>query len=150
MKGFRKIDGTKIELIDYIKNYMQSKPKTEILIGCDSQNIRNKTYYAAVIALYNPGKGAHVIFKKWSTKKEIVRSNRLLNEVWSSIEIAEFIKTSGYKPKYIDIDINPNPKFKSNEIFNQATGMIEGMGYNVRFKSLGPLVTTMADHIARN
>lgn len=70
--------------------------------------------------------------------------------MWSSIETAEEITNHGLpRPKWIDIDINPNPKYKSNEVFNQAVGMCEGMGYNVRFKTLGPMVTTMADTLAR-
>ena len=147
---FTKIDGSKIELESYIVNYMKDHPGIDIMVGCDSQNRRNKTSYAAVVALYNPGRGAHVIFRRWSTRKETVRSSRLLNEVWSSVEIAEAIRTTGYKPKYIDIDINPDPRYRSHEVFNQATGMVEGMGYEVRFKTLGPLVTSMADHLARS
>ena len=145
---FTKIDGTKIELESYINGYMKEHPGIEIMVGCDSQNTRNKTSYAAVVSLYNPGHGAHVIFKRWTTKKETIRSSRLLNEVWSSVEIAETLKSTGYKPKYIDIDINPDPRYRSYEVFNQATGMVEGMGYKVRFKTLGPLVTSMADHLA--
>ena len=147
---FTKIDGSKIELESYIINYMKDHPGIDIMVGCDSQNRRKKTSYAAVVALYNPGHGAHVIFRRWNTPKEHVRSSRLLNEVWSSVEIAEAIRTTGYKPKYIDIDINPDPRYRSYEVFNQATGMVEGMGYEVRFKTLGPLVTSMADHLARS
>lgn len=147
--NFKKIDGTIIDLNKYVKEYMTDHPGTEIMVGCDSQNKRRRTFYAAIVALYDPGHGAHVIFRRWNTEKERTHSVRLLNEVWSSIEIAESIRGIGYKPKWIDIDINPDPKFKSNEIFNQARGMVEGMGYEVRFKSLGPLVTTMADYIVR-
>ena len=147
---FTKIDGSKIDLETYISSYMKDHPGIDIMVGCDSQNRRKKTSYAAVVALYNPGHGAHVIFRRWNTPKEHVRSSRLLNEVWSSVEIAEAIRTTGYKPKYIDIDINPDPRYRSHEVFNQATGMVEGMGYEVRFKTLGPLVTSMADHLARS
>ena len=42
------------------------------------------------------------------------------------------------------------PKFKSNEVYNSAKGMIEGMGYEVRYKTLGPLVTTMADYVVKH
>ena len=147
---FTKIDGSKIEFESNIINYMKDNPGIDIMVGCDSHNRRKKTSYAAVVALYNPGHGAHVIFRRWNTPKEHVRSSRLLNEVWSSVEIAEAIRTTGYKPKYIDIDINPDPRYRSHEVFNQATGMVEGMGYEVRFKTLGPLVTSMADHLARS
>ena len=59
---FTKIDGSKIELESYIINYMKDHPGIDIMVGCDSQNRRKKTSYAAVVALYNPGHGAHVIY----------------------------------------------------------------------------------------
>lgn len=74
-----------------------------------------------------------------------------MNEVWASLACAENLKQHGIQSvKYIDIDINPNPKFKSNEVFTSAKGMIEGMGYEVRFKTFGPLVTTMADYVVKH
>lgn len=148
--NFVKVDGTSIDLIGYTKAYIKSHPEVEIIIGCDSQNKGSKTQYAAVVAFYNPGHGAHVIYSKWQTPKEYTNSIRLINEVWTSIEIAESIKYIGCKAKYIDIDINPNPKYKSNSVFKQAVGMCEGMGYKVRFKTLCPLITTFADWIVRS
>lgn len=150
MEYKRLFDGRKVDLIDYIKEYLMIKENAEILIGCDSQNFSDKTIYAIVVALYEPGKGAHVIFRRWKTDRERVRSTRLLNEVWYSIEVAETIKNAGIpKPKWIDIDLNPDPKYKSNEVFRQAVGMVEGMGYKVRYKTLGPIATYAADHIVK-
>lgn len=148
---FKKVDKDTVDLIDYVGHYIENHPETEIWVGADSQSNAHKTTYATVVALYNPGHGAHVIYKKWSTKKEPVRSVRLLNEVWSAVEVAEEIKNSGLpKPKFIDIDVNPNPKYKSNEVFSQAVGLCEGMGYDVRYKTLGPMVVSMADNVVRN
>ena len=49
----------------------------------------------------------------------------------------------------IDIDLNPDPRFKSNEVFRQAVGLVEGMGYEVRYKTLGPIATYAADHLVK-
>ena len=143
-------DGQKVDLMNYVGEWLESKPNAEILIGCDSQNFSDKTIYAIVVALYDVGKGAHVLFNKWTTKREWTRSVRLLNEVWYSVEVAEAMKAAGLpKVRWIDIDINPDPKFKSNEVFRQAVGMVEGMGYKVRYKSLGPIATYCADHLVK-
>ena len=53
------------------------------------------------------------------------------------------------KAKWIDIDINPDPKYKSNEVLRQAVGLVEGMGYKVRYKTLGPIATYAADHLVK-
>ena len=143
-------DGQKVDLMNYVGAWLETKPNAEILIGCDSQNFSDKTIYAIVVALYDVGKGAHVLFNKWTTKREWTRSTRLLNEVWYSVEVAEAMKEAGLpKVRWIDIDINPDPKFKSNEVFRQAVGMVEGMGYKVRYKSLGPIATYCADHLVK-
>jgi predicted RNase H-related nuclease YkuK (DUF458 family) len=146
---FKKVDGTKVDLVEYTKEYMQKHPDIEIIIGCDSQNRGKSTYYAVVEALYTPGHGAHVIFRRWRTPEERVTSVRLLNEAWFSVEAAEELKKAGKKPKWIDLDLNPSAKYKSNEVLKQAIGLCEGTGYKVRFKTLAPIVTTYADFLVR-
>ncbi len=150
MEYKRLYDGEKVNLVTYVKDWLEVKPNAEILIGCDSQNTAVKTVYAIVVALYDTGKGAHVLYNKWKADKEWSRSTRLLNEVWFAIELAEKMKEAGLpKAKWIDIDINPDPKYKSNEVFRQAVGLVEGMGYKVRYKTLGPIATYCADHLVR-
>lgn len=149
---FRKFSGEKIPEIDmYINKYMSTHEDTEILVGTDSQNRGDFTVYSTVIALYEPGHGAHCLFKRWKEPRERIRNVRLMNEVWASLATAEdLVKHGVRKPKYIDIDINPSPRFKSNEVYSSAKGMIEGMGYEVRFKTFGPLVTTLADYVVKH
>ena len=148
---YKKLYGKEeLELVPYVKDYLESNEGVEILIGCDSQNQGEKTTYAIVVALYRNGKGAHVLYKKWKTEREYTRSIRLLNEVWYAVETAEEMREAGIpKPKWIDIDLNPDPRYKSNEVFRQAVGLVEGMGYEVRYKSLGQIATYAADHLVK-
>lgn len=144
--------GKKISnIIDYIKDYLNNNENVELLIGADSQCYENRiTKYGIVIALYTKGKGAHVVCTRESVPIEFNMKNRLLNEVWKSIEVAEYLKENGLpKPKFIDIDLNPDPKYKSNTILRQAVGMVEGMGYKVRHKNLGALTQYAANHLVR-
>lgn len=143
-------DKEEFELIPYVKTYLEESEEIEILIGCDSQNFIDKTIYAIVIALYHKGKGAHVLYRRWKADREPTRSVRLMNEVWYAVECAEELKNAGIpKAKWIDIDINPDPKYKSNEVLRQAVGLVEGMGYKVRYKTLGPIATYAADHVVK-
>lgn len=152
MKQFRTLYGKPIpDLISYIKNYVSTRDNIEILIGSDSQCFGNeKTVYGVVIALYTPGRGAHVLCTKETGPMEYDTPSRLLSEVWKSIEIAELLKDNGIqKPKFIDIDLNPDPKYKSNSVLRQAVGLVEGMGYKVRYKQLGALSIYAANHLVR-
>ena len=73
-----------------------------------------------------------------------------MKEVEESINLANELVANGCpKPKYIDLDINPNPKFKSYEVYQSAKGWVESMGYAVRFKTIAPLVTSVADWLVK-
>jgi predicted RNase H-related nuclease YkuK (DUF458 family) len=152
MKKFRTLYGTEIpDIVNYIREYLSHRDNVEILIGSDSQCYGNKkTIYGVVIALYTPGKGAHVLCTRETLPMEHNTPSRLLGEVWKSIEMAEFLKENGLpKPQWIDIDLNPDPRYKSNSVLRQAVGMVEGMGYKVRYKHLGALTTYAANHLVR-
>ena len=148
---FRTFNNRKIENVEnYVKDYVNKNPNAEILIGSDSQNLGPFTKFATVIAMYNPGSGAHCIYEKWKTEKERVRQFRLLKEVEASISVANRLKDSGVDIKYIDIDINCDSKFKSSDTFATAKGWVEGSGYTCRWKNLAPLITTAADYLVKH
>ena len=140
----------KVKLVDYVKQYLSDNPGVEILVGCDSQNYTANTTYATVVALYKPKGGAHVLYNKEILPIERVRQVRLMNEVWKSVEVAELLKNSGLpQVKYIDIDVNPDKRYKSNEVLRSAVGLVEGMGYTVRYKSMGVMATYAADMLVK-
>ena len=152
MNIFKTLYGKPIEnIITYITEYINERNDVEILIGADSQSYSNvETVFGVVIALYIPGKGAHVLCTREVVPIERDLPTRLLKEVWKSIEIAEYLKDNGLpKPKWIDIDLNPDPRYKSNSVLRQAVGMVEGMGYKVRYKQLGAMSTYAANHLVR-
>lgn len=139
------------ELKEYLQSYIADHPEVEILIGSDSQNYEHHTIFATVVALYKKGKGAHLLYRKWKTPRQRSISERLLVEVWEAVSVAEYIRLEGFpKPTWIDIDLNPDARFKSNEVFRQAVGLVEGMGYRVRYKQLDPMITYAADHLIKS
>lgn len=139
-----------VDLIPYVRQYMALNPEVEVLIGCDSQNRDRQSIYAVVVGLYRPKKGAHVLYTKYNTERERESSVRLLNEVWKSVEVAELLKNElGIKATWIDIDLNPDPKYKSNAALTSAVGIVTGMGYKVRHKGNSPLMTYAADHLVK-
>ena len=144
------VSNTRVEVFDYVKDYIEKNPEAQIMIGCDSQNKKWETIYAVVIGLYNPGKGAHVLYSRYSVSREKDNMGRLLKEVWQSVEIAEAIKAElGITAKWIDIDISEDKKYKSNQVLTSAVGIVTGMGYGVRHKGMSPLMTYAADKLVK-
>lgn len=146
---------TEVDLVTYVNEYLEKFDENtiEIMVGTDSQTRGRETIFATVVGLYNPGKGVHCIYKAWSTKRfrEDELDRRLMKEVEASIDVAEEIKHFCWEnPKYIDLDINPEETAGSNIVYQAACGYVKGMGYECRFKTMGPLITTLADWIVKH
>ena len=89
------------------------------------QNKKALTTYAVVIVLYNQGKGGHVLYAKNIVPRIQDRFNRLWNEVEYSLQVANHLVNNGIqKPKFIDIDLNPDPKYKSNQVLRAALSIL--------------------------
>lgn len=154
---FRKTSGEKVkDLVQYVQTKVSENPNIDVMIGTDSQSKGQKTYFSTVVALYDHGDGvhghgAHCIFKRWSTPKyrKEQRFDRLLKETEESIKIAKDLRECGIKIKFIDIDINPDPKYKSNEAFDASYGWVTGEGFECRWKTLGALITSFADWLVK-
>ena len=147
--------GTKqeVDLIPYIEQYKQQFPDVEILMGTDSQNNKKVTIFAIVIALRKPKNGAHVLFCKYDVPRIKNNNQRLTDETWASIEVAEHIREkTGIRARWIDIDINADEKFGSNAVLAESVGMVKGMGYDVRYKNHPkdtPIVTYCSDNLVK-
>ena len=77
------------------------------------------------------------------------RFTRLWNEVEYSLQIAAILSENGIKPNYIDLDLNPDPKYKSNQVLRAALGYVESMGYTPRCKPEAIVASYVADAICK-
>ena len=48
---FTTIKGTKINPVDYIRDYVSTHNNIQIFVGCDSQNTKETTTYVTAIVL---------------------------------------------------------------------------------------------------
>ncbi|NBV28187.1 hypothetical protein EBS02_04100 [bacterium] len=142
--------GEKVDLLSYLADWIGANPGYRIYIGCDSKNSSTKTVFVTVIVLHYPRGGGHVIFQKMLTDRFQDRHRRLWQEVELSVSTAQFIMQHGITtPDFIDIDLNPDPKYKSNSVLRSAVGLIESIGLRPRYKSIHPWAVSVADYICR-
>jgi len=150
-------DRREVSVGEYIKSWMKDNPEHKVYIGCDSQNTGNKTVYATVIVLhYIDSGGAHVIYNKQTVPRIRTKKPdedlfiRLWKEVEYSIETVSLLEEHGIgKPDYVDIDLNPDPIYRSNGILLQALGLVEAMGIKARWKTKSPWAISIADAICK-
>ena len=124
MKWRKLGSGEQISLTDYLKSWL-------------SEN-------------QDQSKGGHVIYSRLVTPKMTSKHERLWKEVELSVETAQIIMDSGIqKPDYIDIDLNPDPRYQSNSLLRAAVGLIESMGIEARYKTLSPWAISIADTLCK-
>ena len=139
---------TRVFLDEYIRDYLQKNPKAQIIIGCDSKNRDDETVYGLVVVLYKNKKGGHVLYGKERVPRVRDRWSRLWKEVEYSVDMANQLVKSGLpKATFIDLDLNPDPQFKSNDVVRAAVGLVESMGYKARTKPYSLCASYAADKV---
>jgi predicted RNase H-related nuclease YkuK (DUF458 family) len=123
--------------IDEVKEYISnSSPESKIYLGVDSErvNIQGKWYadYTLAVVIHIDGKHGCKIFgevereRDWDQKAD-KPSMRLMQEVYKVSEL--FQKLSGVlEDKHVEVhlDINPQERYKSSAVVQQAVGYIKG------------------------
>lgn len=149
---FRKLgDHTPVnELGAYIKEQISSGPNVRIYVGSDSHNTNHETKLATVIVIHHGNNGAHVLYTKASMPRIKDRFSRLWLEVTSSVELALHLQNElGIKVTYVDLDLNEDPRYKSNAVLRSALGYTESQGFKARWKPFSPFSVSIADSICR-
>ena len=142
--------GEKISLNEYLRDWLKDNVDHKIYVGCDSHNSGNKTTFAVAVVMHNQRKGGHVIYSKLILPRMSSRYERLWKEVELSVETAQSMIDHGIqKPDYIDVDLNPDPRYQSNSLLRAAVGLIESMGMEARYKTLSPWAISIADTLCK-
>lgn len=121
------------EVAAFVRNLDSS---TKIYIGCDSERLLIKdTWYAdyitAVVVHVNGNNGCKIFGAVDRERDYDQRSDkprmRLMNEVYRAANL--YLELSAVVEHEIEVhlDINPNEKYSSSVVINEAVGYIKGM-----------------------
>lgn len=123
--------------IKEVKQFIEAQgPNTKIYLGADSARYKkgNKWYadYTLAIVVHIDGCHGCKIFGEVQTEvdydaKASRPSTRLMNEVYKVAELFQKIEdVIGDRQVEIHLDINPNERYNSNIVIQQAVGYIRG------------------------
>ncbi len=142
-KQWRKLTG------EYVKNYIEEEVQGVLLrekemghqikvcIGTDSQVKGTETEFATVIVFIRKGCGGFMYLNNETTKEKMSIKQRMLTEVWKSVEIA-YLLSGIFNSHQVDlevhVDINTQPCYKSYDALKEAMGYITGMGFAFKAK----------------
>jgi len=157
---FKLFSGEKIDDVgQYLRDYYKKYPDIEVYVGCDSNNHGRITKYATVIALLRPTKGVHVIYNKFSIKRQRDLFLRLWKETECALEASTIVQesledvylTDDKSIPTIHLDYNKQAKFKSHIVHDAAIGYLIANGFTkVQTKSDAWASSFCADMLVNN
>jgi predicted RNase H-related nuclease YkuK (DUF458 family) len=136
---------------------IDSSPTSAVYLGCDSiRSKKNGVWYAkysTVVIIHKDGCHGGTIFHDSVEMRDYGNiRQRMLNEVAFAVQHAtDIIDVIGERHFEIHLDINPDPKYKSNAALKEAMGWVRGQfGDVVKCKPDGFAATHAADHMVRH
>ena len=134
-----------------------SSLQSSVYIGCDSIRFRkNKQWYAkystVIIVHMDSKKGCRLFHESVDMPDYGNLKQRLLMEVQLAVAAAtEVIDVLGNRHMEVHLDINPDPKHKSNVAVKEALGWVKGsLNLDAKIKPLSFAATHAADHAVRH
>ena len=153
-KGNLKIN----KVIEELFNYISEKPEKfyDIIVGCDSSS-GEEPHFPIVIVVLRVGEGGRFFLKKVSYKdrKFYNWKTRILEEVFLSCQLALYLRENFekkiqsskqkiyYQFRYIHVDVGENGQTKN--MIKEATGLIQGNGFEPKIKPEAFAAATVAD-----
>lgn len=146
--------------VDYITRakeaILNSSAESSVYIGCDSQRFKKHgifyaKYCTVVIVHMDSKRGAKLFHESTVMPDYGVIKQRMLNEVMFAVNAAtELLDVIGDRHFEIHIDVNPNPKHKSNVAVKEALGYVRGnLGIEAKIKPHAFAAMHAADHLVR-
>jgi predicted RNase H-related nuclease YkuK (DUF458 family) len=140
---WRKLNGQKIripieeEVRAAIAREKAGGHELKACIGTDRQVKGKEIEFATVIVFIRKGKGGFMYIRNETTTQKMSIKERMLVEVAKSIEVAyplcNIFSRYGVDME-VNVDINTNPNFKSNDALKDAMGYLLGMGFVFKAK----------------
>lgn len=126
-----------LDMPEVIKAIQESSMATKVYVGADSKRVKKKVVYVTVVVLHFDGNKGGKIFKEISVEPWYGNiKGRLMNEVYKAIGVAyqltDHLQGRAFE---IHLDLNPDPKHKSNVAVKEAVGYVLGtFGFKPKLK----------------
>lgn len=126
---FRTSAGNRVtNVVGYVSNWMQLHPQGQIHIGADSKKRGARTKYSVSICLWERNYGVHEIHHTEILKNYPDDFSRLWEEVQRAVNIASSLTGVSANIR-VHVDLNNDPKYFSNKLYEASMGFISSFGF---------------------
>jgi predicted RNase H-related nuclease YkuK (DUF458 family) len=118
-------------------------------IGTDSLQSGRYTQFVTVVAILNPPHGGRAAYYREVVTRITSLRERLLKEVWHSIEVAMQLSDIVKGDLTCHIDANTQERYMSSKYVQELVGLVVGQGFKVMVKPDAWCASHASDHIVR-
>lgn len=118
-------------------------------IGTDSLGVNKKTQFVTVVAILTPMKGGKVAYTRTSVPRINSLREKLLKEVWRSVNLG--LELSPHVPGELTVHIDANPivRHQSSKYVQELTSLVVSQGFKAQLKPDAWAASHCADHLTR-
>ena len=118
-------------------------------VGTDSLQLARHTRFVTVVAILTPGRGGRAIFRREVRPRIASLRERLLREVWLSVELGLEIGPVVPGPLSVHIDANPVETHRSSRYVQELVGLAVSQGFRAVIKPESWAASRTADRMVR-
>jgi uncharacterized protein len=118
-------------------------------IGTDSLQSGRFTQFVTVVVILTPRKGGRVAYRREVVPRIASLRERLLREVWKSVDLGLQFSPIVKGELTVHIDANPVVTHKSSAYIQELVGLVVGQGFKALIKPESWAASHAADHVVR-
>jgi uncharacterized protein len=135
------------DILEFVTN--ASRDGQAVHVGTDSLQAGRFTQFVTVVVILSPRKGGRVAYQREVVPRITSLRQRLLKEVWRSVDLALQFTPIVNGELTVHIDANPVVAHKSSAYVQELVGLVVGQGFKALIKPDSWAASHAADHIVR-
>jgi len=145
---WKTLTGVPIEdVVAFVRD--QAKDGQIVHLGTDSLQLARHTRFVTVVAILTPGRGGRAIWTRATAPRIQSLRERLLREVWLSVELGLRLHPVVPGPLHVHIDANPIAQHRSSAYVQELVGLVVGQGFRAVIKPEAWAASRAADRLVR-
>ena len=126
-----------------------SRDGQAVHVGTDSLQTGRFTQFVTVVVVLTPRKGGRVAYRREVVPRIASLRERLLTEVWKSVDLGLQFSPIVKGELTVHIDANPVVAHKSSAYVQELVGLVVGQGFKALIKPHSWAASHAADHVVR-
>ena len=135
------------DILQFVRD--ASRDGQAVHVGTDSQQTGRFTQFVTVVVILTPRKGGRVAYRRTVVPRIASLRERLLTEVWKSVDLGLQFSPVVNGELTVHIDANPVVAHKSSRYVQELVGLVVGQGFKALIKPESWAATHAADHVVR-